>query len=131
MKKEVCRQLAKQHGVEIQFTADNVPFLLPEDLKLCFYRVAREALNNSMKYSRAACIELKLIGCDDLLRMTIKDYGTGFDPPTATRGLGLATMRERLRLVGGQLLINSRPGQGTEVRAQARLEDRRGHATVA
>jgi signal transduction histidine kinase len=119
--KEVCQQLAKQHHLEIQFSADDVPFPLPEDLALCFYRVTQEALNNSVKHSGSTRVEVRLAACDGSLRITVKDYGTGFDPSAAANGLGLAAMRERLRLVEGKLLINSRPGEGTEVTAQARL----------
>jgi signal transduction histidine kinase len=84
--------------------------------------VAQEALNNSVKYSNSSLIEVKLGVYDHLIRMTIKDFGTGFNPSTAARGLGLATMRERLRSVEGDLAVVSRPGEGTEVIAKARLE---------
>jgi len=119
---DVCRQLARQHGLEIRLSAEGVPLLLPEDLTLCFYRVAQEALNNSVKYSNSPLIEVKLGVHDHLIRMTIKDFGTGFNPSAAARGLGLATMRERLRSVEGDLAVVSRPGEGTEVIAKARLE---------
>jgi signal transduction histidine kinase len=122
--KEVCQQIARQHQLEIQFTAENVPFPLQEDLALCFYRLAQEALNNSVKHSGSARVEVGLKAHDGTLMITVKDYGAGFDPTTTANGLGLATMRERLRLVEGKLLINSRPGGGTEVTAQARLERR-------
>jgi signal transduction histidine kinase len=119
--KEVCQQLAKQHQLEIQFTAENVPFPLEEDLALCFYRLAQEALNNSVKHSGSARVEVRLRARDGTLMITVKDYGAGFDPSAMANGLGLATMRERLRLVEGKFLINSTPGGGTEVTAQARL----------
>jgi len=120
--REVCQQMARQHEIEIQLTADNIPSPLPEDLALCFYRVAQEALNNSVKHSGSASAELKVAVRDGTLRMTIKDYGAGFDAKVAANGLGLATMRERLKLVEGELLVNSKPGEGTEVTAQARLK---------
>jgi signal transduction histidine kinase len=49
--REICRQVGSQHEIEIELTADEVPSRLPEDLALCFYRVAQEALNNSVKHS--------------------------------------------------------------------------------
>jgi signal transduction histidine kinase len=119
---EVCQQLAKQHHLEIQFSAENVPFPLSENLALCLYRVAQEALSNSVKHSGSARVDVRLAACDGSLMISVKDYGTGFDPSATHDGLGLATMRERLRLVEGKLMINSRPGGGTEVTAQARLE---------
>jgi signal transduction histidine kinase len=89
---------------------------------LCFYRVAQEALSNSVKHSGATRIDVRLIASDGLLRMMVKDDGSGFDPAAAANGLGLATMRERLRLVDGNLLVNSMPGRGTEITAQTRLD---------
>jgi signal transduction histidine kinase len=119
--KELCQQLGTQYDLEVQFTAANVPFPLPEHFGLCFYRVAQEGLNNSVKHSGSARVEVRLGASDGVLRMTIKDYGDGFDPSAAANGLGLAAMRERLRLVGGELLVTSRPGGGTELTAQARV----------
>ena len=119
--RRMCQQLARQHHRDIQFTALNVPSPLADGVALCFYRVAQEALNNSIKYSGSERIELKISADDGILRMAIKDFGCGFSPSRATTGLGLATMRERLRMAEGQLLISSRPGNGTEVTAEARL----------
>ena len=120
--KALCGQLARQHSLDVQFSSDNVPFPLPEDFALCFYRVAQEALNNSVKHSGSARVEVRLGAGEGLLSMTIKDYGVGFDPAATANGLGLATMQERLRLVGGQLEVISRSGEGTELTAQARVE---------
>jgi signal transduction histidine kinase len=128
--RDVCHQLERQHEIEIQLSAEDVPFPLREDLALCFYRVAQEALNNSAKHSGSARAEVRVAACNGTLRMTIKDYGAGFDPAVSANGLGLATMRERLRLVDGELVVSSKPGGGTEVTAQARL-DLPGHLTVA
>jgi signal transduction histidine kinase len=119
--RDVCRQVGSQHEIEIELAADDIPSHLPEDLALCFYRVAQEALNNSVKHSAATRAEVRVAACDGTLKMTIKDDGTGFDPAVAARGLGLATMRERLRLVGGDLVVSSKLGEGTEVTAQAKL----------
>lgn len=118
---DLCQQLSEKHGVAVELTADEVEGSLDEDLALCFFRVAQEALNNSLKYSGSSRVEVRLTAIDGTLRMTVKDYGTGFDPSATASGLGLATMQERLRLVDGKLVINSRVGEGTEVTAQARL----------
>jgi signal transduction histidine kinase len=86
------------------------------------YRVAQEALHNSVKYSGSTRADVRVAVHNGTLRMSIKDYGAGFDPNVAAGGLGLATMRERLRLLEGELLVNSKPGGGTEIMAQARLD---------
>ena len=127
---DLCQQLSKQHELSVRLIADNILLPLPQDLELCFFRVAQEALNNSVKHSGSARVEVRLAICDGTLRMTIKDYGAGFDPSAAANGLGLATMQERLRLVDGKLLINSRAGGGTEVTAQARLGPCLGQTTA-
>ena len=118
---EICRQLGKQYDKEIRFTAEETPRPLPEDVGLCFYRVAQEALSNSVKHSGATHIDVRLVASDGLLRMIVEDDGCGFDPAAAANGLGLATMRERLRLVDGILVVNSMRGRGTEITAEARL----------
>jgi signal transduction histidine kinase len=129
--KTLCEQLERKHALDVQFSSDNVPFPLPEDFGICFYRVAQEALNNSVKHSGTARVEVRLSACGGLLRMTIKDYGVGFNPAAAANGLGLATMRERLRLVGGELVVSSRFGEGTELTAQARVESSLQQKTAA
>lgn len=123
----LCQQLARQHQIDIRYSGENVPFPLAEDTALCFYRVAQEALNNSIKYSGSERADLRIFTDDGSLRMTIRDYGCGFSTAGAASGLGLATMRERLRLEEGRLLINSKPGKGTEVTAEVRLNRQPGN----
>jgi len=120
--KQLCQQLARQHAVEIEFKADDLTIPIPEQLALCFYRVAQEALWNSVKHSHAAQIHVNVTSGDGKLRMKIQDGGQGFDSAISTSGLGLATMRERMRLVEGTLLVESAPGLGTEVTAEANLK---------
>jgi two-component system sensor histidine kinase UhpB len=119
--KELCQRLAKQHAVKIEVTADDLAFRLPDDRALCFFRVAQEALRNSVKHSGAAHIDVRVTTYDGKLRMKIRDDGQGFDPNISTGGLGLSTMRERLKLVEGSLLVESEPGGGTEVTAEVDL----------
>jgi signal transduction histidine kinase len=129
--REVCQQLARQNKIQIQLTTEHVPFPLPEDLALCFYRVAQEALSNSVKHSGSERAEVRVRADAGALIMIIRDYGAGFDPSTAANGLGLATMRERLRLLEGELVVSSKPGAGTEVTARARLVQSLSRATAA
>jgi signal transduction histidine kinase len=119
---DLCREFTTRYEREITYNAQSVPIHLGEDLSLCFYRVAQEALHNSVKHSGAARIEVSLAAHNGSLQMTVKDYGVGFDPSVSTNGIGLATMQERMRFVGGNLFVNSRPGEGTEVTALAPLQ---------
>ena len=97
---------------------------LPADLSLCLYRVAQESLRNVIRHSGAICAYCELIHFDDALYLRVVDSGSGFDTHsvTADRGLGLLSMEERLRLVGGELRINSQPSRGTLVEARIPLK---------
>ncbi len=117
----LCRELRARHGVEIDFRCAELPDLA-KDVALSFYRVLQEALQNAIKHSgvRGFCVELGEDGGE--LRLTVSDRGVGFDPATADkyRGLGLISMRERMRLVHGEFALESEPGRGTTVRCRVR-----------
>lgn len=128
---EFSQQLARQHALDIKVAVDSIPSPLPELVAFVFYRVAQEALQNSVKHSGSNRIEVRLTGGDHALVMKITDYGSGFDTSLPGRGLGLATMQERLKLVKGNLVVRSEPGGGTEIIAEARLEGAFKRATSA
>jgi signal transduction histidine kinase len=114
----LCRDLSRQHRVDIGCRAEEVPERLPRDLAVCLYRVLQEALQNAVKHSGAAKVEVLLRGAVDQVEMTIRDFGVGFDPQASQRhGLGLTSMKERLIAVRGQLAIESNAEHGTTIRA--------------
>ena len=119
--KEVCQQVSHQHHVDIQLQADELSSKLSDDLSLCFYRIAQEALNNAVKHSHSPRIEVKLGNSGGRVWMRIKDFGVGFDATARANGIGLAAMRERLGMVGGSLQVKSIPGVGTELTAEAKV----------
>lgn len=119
--RDLCQQLQKQFNLRIDFSATSLPSLQP-DLALCFYRVAQEGLSNCVKHSGATNVQVCLTFKGGSLRLSIKDDGSGFDLTRSTSSLGLATMRERLRFVGGELTIVSGQGAGTELTAEVRIE---------
>jgi len=114
-----CKDLSNRHDVRIDIHVDNVPATLPSDIALCLYRVLQEALHNIVKHSESQHAHISLKGHTDDIRLTVTDSGTGFDPHAAIRGpgLGLTSMRERLKVVGGQLSIQSKPRGGTTIHA--------------
>jgi signal transduction histidine kinase len=120
--KEVCRQIARQHHIDIDLQAGDVSSPLPEDVSLCFYRVAQEALSNAAKHSHSKRVEVRLSSTEGRVLLQIKDFGIGFNPGMQIDGLGLATMQERLRMVGGVLSIRSAAASGTELTAEARTQ---------
>lgn len=119
----LCNEVSQTVGTRIEFIASQV-VPLPADVALCLYRVAQESLRNVIRHSGATSASCELIHRNDALYLRIKDSGSGFDPNSvaASRGLGLLSMEERLRLVGGELRINSQPSRGTLVEARVRLE---------
>lgn len=89
---------------------------LTHEVKLAFYRVAQEALNNIAKHSGARQVDLHLECQTDQLSMLIKDDGLGFDPGSITaEHLGITIMRERANSIGAGLRIESQVGQGTTI----------------
>lgn len=120
--KRLCREMADQNRCEIVVTAIDVPAHLPDDLSLCLYRVAQEALHNAVKHSGANKIQVQLLRSRDAIRLTIFDNGHGFvlTPRHAHQGLGLVSMRERLRLVHGVLSVET-SSQGVHIKAEAPL----------
>ncbi len=90
---------------------------------MILFRIAQEAMHNVARHSGATHVWLRLARGEGELRMEVQDNGRGFDPTAIAvkgdgRGLGLAGMRERASLIGGQLEIESQPGQGTTIRVR-------------
>jgi PAS domain S-box-containing protein len=111
-----CERIGRQGRVEISVELD--PLLaVGKDVALCLFRVAQEALNNAIRHSGARAASVVLRQMDGGLLLAVRDDGVGFDPggPRQRRSLGLASMRERLRLVNGTLDIESAPGRGTAI----------------
>jgi signal transduction histidine kinase len=107
----------------IQAFAESTPDLEPVDPRVAvvFFRVAQEAVANSIRHGRACSVTIRLSRSGALVRMEIADDGGGFDVRVrrGPTGLGLTSMEERLRLVGGRLRLDSTPGRGTRVVAVA------------
>jgi signal transduction histidine kinase len=118
-----CREVSIDHGVAVDFVDDDVPATLPDGVAINLFRVLQEALANAVKHSGASRYVVSLRGTDDQLRLEVIDDGRGFDPEVAmaTSGLGLVSMQERIRLVNGDVTIESRPGAGTRIRASVPL----------
>jgi signal transduction histidine kinase len=117
-----CEELSGQSAA-IDFRAENVPANVPPDVSLCLFRVLQEALHNAVRHSQVRHVDVHLRGTGDAVHLTVRDRGVGFDVEDANRGkgLGLTSMRERLKLVGGELLIESNSTRGTTVAARVPL----------
>ena len=121
--KSLCQEIGKQHHIHIQFLDREMPEEISPDVGLCFFRIVQEALNNVVKHSGAKQAQVEFVGTPSLIRLRIVDAGAGFDTSsTAARGgLGLASMRERLRLLSGTIAIHSSSTEGTEIVAEVPL----------
>jgi two-component system sensor histidine kinase UhpB len=115
-------ELGKQVGIETSFESEGSFVDLPPDVQLVIYRVAQEALSNAAQHSGATKVRVRLIRKPDGAELTISDDGRGFSFEEAEGGLGLAGMRERALLVGGELRIESRPELGTRVSLRVRQD---------
>jgi signal transduction histidine kinase len=119
--KELCDKLASQHAVHIDLNVECGAERLPEQVELCLYRVAQEALNNVIKHSNAGTAAINVCCCKDSVALTVSDDGMGFETNLPPAGIGLTSMRERLRMLGGELTIRSSPDWGSEIRAEIAL----------
>jgi len=121
-----CREFSDQQNGEVVFAHDEVPRTLPQDVSLCLFRVLQEALQNAVKHSGLRHFDVELRYASDAIDLTVRDLGSGFDVQQAmkTRGLGLISMAERVKLVDGQLSIDSQPNRGTTIHARVPLSAR-------
>jgi signal transduction histidine kinase len=118
-----CRELSEQQKVEIDFQSHDLPNLVPRNISLCLFRVLQEALHNSVKHSGVRYFEARLWANSEQIYLTVRDSGSGFDSGASreTRGLGLVSMQERVKLLNGTLFIESQPARGTTVHARLPL----------
>jgi NarL family two-component system sensor histidine kinase LiaS len=111
---------AREHLL-IYLNAQGNDGLLPISVAETLYLVAQEALNNVARHARATRVDVKLRCLPEEVSLTVRDNGSGFDPSQPRRGLGTASMQERLVAAGGRLSLHSAPGRGTTVIAQVGL----------
>lgn len=109
-----ANQVSRSTGVRIKIVADEFPNELPEEHKICVFRIIQEALNNVCRHANASSVEITLAAREGELRVTIRDDGRGF-LNTRKTGLGLIGMQERVESLGGNLAVNSEPGKGTAI----------------
>ena len=115
-----CAELGERQRLEIDFQSHDLPSSLPNETSLALFRVLQEALRNATKHSGVKSFEVRLWGSAGEIHLAVSDLGAGFNAEAAMKGtgLGLTSMRERLRLVGGELSINSQPERGTTIHAR-------------
>jgi len=117
--RDLCREFSVQHKIEIECVVHDLPQDLDENVTLNLFRTVQESLRNVVKHSNAHHVKVELTCQSGVVQLRISDDGVGFNPEEtqSNRGLGLVSMRERLRSVGGELTIWSKPSLGTQVQA--------------
>jgi signal transduction histidine kinase len=116
-------EFAKHSDVKVVCEIGTIPRNLDRDIAMCLFRILQESLRNIKKHSRAGRITIHLFADSHKICLQVRDDGVGFDPATDTTqlGLGLISMRERLRLIRGKLTLTSARGNGTVVEASVPL----------
>jgi len=111
-----CASFATRTGLALRFVDAGAPIDAPAEVTLAVYRIAQEALRNCLRHASAGEVVVRLHGGPDEISLAISDDGVGFDPEAAAGpGIGLSSMRERARLAGINLSIDSQPGVGTRI----------------
>jgi PAS domain S-box-containing protein len=120
----LCKEISQKYKIEVQFKACDLGDGVPKDVALSLFRVAQEALANVAKHSQARNANVELGASANGLSLRISDSGRGFntDRSNPGAGIGLVGMHERIRLVGGRLLVKSELMQGTEILAEVPLK---------
>ena len=114
----------KRSGLKTEFRAEGAG-QLPCEVEDGLYRVALEGLNNILKHARASRVTISLYHDAKSALLQLADDGVGFDPAATPNGggMGLASMAERVEQLGGRLVVDSEPGQGTEVSVEWREKE--------
>jgi signal transduction histidine kinase len=128
----LCKEFTAQQGILVGFTSDEVPRSLDPDAALAVFRIVQEALRNVKKYSAAKDAEVELQMSGDRLEVSVCDQGLGFDLAklSRTEGLGIRSMEQRARLLGGKFEIHSESGKGTTVTASVPVKPAARKATT-
>lgn len=114
-----ARGLNSVKGLNVDVDAQDIP--MPDKLARHLYRIFQESVQNAVKHARADHIDIQLSRKRNKVILSIRDDGCGFEPGTVKKsanGLGMISLRERVDLIAGNLLIDSRPGKGTQIRVE-------------
>jgi len=121
-----CRELSEQQHVEVtcSHTGTASRTDTPKNVTLSLFRVLQEALHNAIKHSGVREFTVAVRDTGHEMQLDVMDAGVGFDLDAAMAkgGLGLISMRQRLSLIGGVLLVESQPGAGTRIRARVPVQ---------
>ena len=115
--RDLCAEMERRHGLRVALRLAGDENAFPPDIALGLYRIAQEALGNTVHHAGARTAQVTLQATARTARLSIVDDGAGFDPVAARRagGVGLASIEERAQLLEGRCRIASEAGSGTEI----------------
>jgi|HubBroStandDraft_6_1064221.scaffolds.fasta_scaffold07400_3 signal transduction histidine kinase len=115
----LCTEFTATRGIRVGFSSEGVDRSVHPDAGLCIFRIVQESLSNLKKYSGAEKADVELRTSGDRLKIIVRDNGRGFDLSNLRHieGIGVRSMEERARHLGGKFEIHSEPGKGTTVEA--------------
>jgi signal transduction histidine kinase len=125
--RSLCAEFAKRHGTQIDFVEKNVPKSMPPDTALCLFRIVQEGLRNVTKHSRSSRAEVRLQADSEAISSSVSDNGVGFELAQllASDGIGVRSMKERTRMLGGTFEVVSEPMHGTQITVSIPFNSRR------
>lgn len=116
--RQECAAFKRRERIEVNFTGSVRPDLVGSEVAVALYRVLQESLRNVSRHAKANHVQVTLMAVGDRVQLAVRDDGVGFAPAAVGASgphLGLASMRERMTLVGGEVAIESEPGAGTSI----------------
>lgn len=127
--RQLCKEFSEQHKIEVECMVKDFPEDLDENVSLNLFRTVQESLRNVVKHSQAHHVKVELSCESDVVQLRVSDDGIGFNPEHigSTHGLGLISMQERLRSVGGEFSIWSKPSLGTQVQGRVPVSEKPAH----
>jgi PAS domain S-box-containing protein len=118
-----CTNFSRREGMDIVFNHENISTVIPKDISLSLYRIIQEGLRNISKHACAGHVSVSLKGINHNVLLSVRDDGIGFDSAEVREkpGLGFSSMRERVRLIHGELSIESQSEKGTLITVRVPL----------
>ena len=118
---DLCQAVQQTGSVQVQLTTHGLTPRLPAATEVELYRMVQELLNNALRHAQARQVLVQLMRHDDSLHLVVEDDGRGFDPRASATGVGLRSVQARAGYLGGQLEVQSEPGQGTSISLELHL----------
>jgi len=123
--KSIAKAFQENYGIAIDVRVPRELPPLPADLELCVFRICQESLQNIAKHSGASKARIVLEHSNNQLCLTVSDSGKGFvrSEATLSGGVGMLSMQERAISIGGNVIVSTSPGEGTEVSLTVPLQE--------